>query len=162
MNRIYTRTGRYFGPKSPDAASGSNSPERAPVRFGTWWDHFLVRLFFAAACAAAGFHFHPFGLTPAVAAMLGLLFSLVVFVIETRLQRASLRRLIGAAVGSTLGILGAYLMGLVFSRTSIPEGSRSFLGVVLLLVMTYIGLVLGANKGDMLNLQALGGVFGSG
>ena len=27
--------------------------------------------------------------------------------------------------------------------------------------MTYIGLVLGANKGDMLNLQAFGGVFGS-
>jgi uncharacterized protein YacL len=31
----------------------------------------------------------------------------------------------------------------------------------LLLVMTYIGLVVGANKGDMLNLQALGGLFGS-
>jgi uncharacterized protein YacL len=96
-----------------------------------------------------------------VAASSGLLFSLAIFVIETRLQRASLRRLIGAAVGSILGILGAYLMGLVFARTSIPEGSRSFLGVVLLLVMTYIGLVLGANKGDMLNLQALGGLFGS-
>ena len=27
--------------------------------------------------------------------------------------------------------------------------------------MTYIGLVLGANKGDMLNLQAFGGLFGS-
>ena len=27
--------------------------------------------------------------------------------------------------------------------------------------MTYIGLILGANKGDMLNLQALGGLFGS-
>jgi len=27
--------------------------------------------------------------------------------------------------------------------------------------MTYIGLIVGANKGDMLNLQAFGGVFGS-
>src|SRR6202045_1569305 len=72
-----------------------------------------------------------------------------------------MRRLIGAAVGSILGILGAYLMGLVLARTSIPEGSRSFLDVALLLVMTYIGLVIGASKGDMLNLQALGGVFGS-
>ena len=26
--------------------------------------------------------------------------------------------------------------------------------------MTYVGLVVGANKGDMLNLSALGGVFG--
>jgi len=100
-------------------------------------------------------------LTPLVAASAGLLFSLSIFVVETRLQRASLRRLIGAAVGSSLGILGAYLMGLVFAHTSIPEGSRSFLGVALLLVMTYIGLVIGANKGGMLNLQAFGGLFGS-
>jgi uncharacterized protein YacL len=73
----------------------------------------------------------------------------------------SLRRLIGAAIGSILGILGAHLMGLILARTSIPEGSRSFLDVALLLVMTYIGLVLGTSKGDMLNLQALGGLFGS-
>jgi uncharacterized protein YacL len=52
-------------------------------------------------------------------------------------------------------------MGLVLARTTIPEGSRSFLDVGLLLVMTYIGLVVGANKGDMLNLAALGGLFGS-
>jgi uncharacterized protein YacL len=72
-----------------------------------------------------------------------------------------MRRLIGAAIGSILGILGAYLMGLTLARTTIPDGSRSFLDVSLLLVMTYIGLVVGANKGDMLNLQALGGLFGS-
>ena len=119
----------------------------------------MVRLIFAIACVAAGYHFHPFGLSNLVAAGVGLAFSISVFLFEVRLQRASMRRLIGAAVGSILGILGAYLMGLVLARTSIPEGSRSFLDVALLLVMTYIGLVVGANKGDMLNLAALGGLF---
>jgi uncharacterized protein YacL len=95
------------------------------------------------------------------AAIVGLLFSVSVFLFEIRLQRASLRRLIGAAVGSILGIVGAYLMGLVMSRTTIPEDTRSFLDIGVLLVMTYIGLVLGARKGDMLNLQALGGLFGN-
>lgn len=121
----------------------------------------LVRFIFSAACVAAGYHFHPFGLSNYAAAGMGFAFSISVFLFEIRLQRASMRRLIGAAAGSTLGILGAYLMGLVLARTSIPEGSRSFLDVGLLLVMTYIGLVVGANKGDMLNLQALGGLFGS-
>ena len=64
-------------------------------------------------------------------------------------------------MGSVLGIVGAYLMGLVVSQTTIPEDSRSFLDIGVLLVMTYIGLVLGARKGDMLNLQALGGLFGN-
>ncbi len=123
------------------------------------WDQFVVRAVFASACVAAGYHFHPFDLSPLIAAVMGLLFAVAVFLFEVRLQRASLRRLIGAAVGSILGILGAYLMGLVLQRTSIPEGSRSFLDVGLLLVMTYIGLVIGANKGDMLNLQALGGLI---
>src|SRR5262249_47586420 len=35
-----------------------------------------------------------------------------------------------------------------------------FLQVCLLLWMTYVGLVVGASKGEMLNLSALGGVFG--
>jgi uncharacterized protein YacL len=121
----------------------------------------MVRLIFSIACIAAGYHFHPFGLSNYVAAGVGLAFAISVFLFEIRLQRVSLRRLIGAAIGSILGILGSYLMGLVLARTSIPEGSRSFLDVGLLLVMTYIGLVIGANKGDMLNLAALGGLFGS-
>ena len=37
---------------------------------------------------------------------------------------------------------------------------QPFLPVCLLLWMTYVGLVVGAEKGDMLNLAALGGVFG--
>jgi uncharacterized protein YacL len=137
------------------------APAQTQPEFGNWWDHLMVRLIFAIACVAAGFHFHPFGLSNVVAAGVGLLFSISVFLFEIRLQRASLRRLIGGAIGSILGILGAYLMGLVLAWTTIPEGSRSFLDVALLLVMTYIGLVLGASKGDMLNLSALGGLFGS-
>jgi uncharacterized protein YacL len=137
------------------------TPAQTQPEFGNWWDHLVVRLIFSVACVAAGYHFHPFGLSNLVAAGVGLAFSISVFLFEIRLQRASLRRLIGGAFGSILGILGAYLMGLVLARTTIPEGSRSFLDVGLLLVMTYIGLVVGANKGDMLNLAALGGLFGS-
>jgi uncharacterized protein YacL len=137
------------------------TPAQPQADFGNWYDHMIVRLIFGLACVAAGYHFHPFGLTSLVAAGVGLAFAVSVFLLEARLQHASMRRLIGGAVGSILGILGAYLMGLVLVRTSIPEGSRSFMDVALLLVMTYIGLVVGANKGDMLNLSALGGLFGS-
>jgi len=121
----------------------------------------LVRGIFAAVCVAACYHFRPFGLNARNAAIVGLAFSIAVILFEIRLRRASLRRLIGAAVGSILGIIGAYLITLVLAHTSIPEASRSFLGMAVLLVMAYIGLIVGANKGDMLNLQALGGLFGS-
>lgn len=78
-----------------------------------------------------------------------------------RVQKISLKRLIGAAFGSVLGILGAFLMSLVIGRGS-PDGSATihFLQICLLLWMMYVGLVVGASKGDLLNLSALGGVFG--
>src|SRR5487761_1018909 len=165
MPRSYARIGQApevqaseFNPKKTTAEFNGY---RKDVHFGSWWDQLVVRLVFATACVAAGYHFHPFGLSRPTAAAVGLLFSIAVFLFEIRLQRASLRRLIGAAAGSILGIVGAYLMGLVMSGTTIPEDSRSFLDIGVLLVMTYIGLVLGARKGDMLNLQALGGLFGN-
>jgi len=165
MPRSYGRAGQAPEPSISEVSRTKPAPEfngyRKDVRFGTWWDQLILRLVFATACVAAGYHFHPFGLSRLAAAIVGLVFSISVFLFEIRLQRASLRRLIGAAVGSILGIVGAYLMGLVMSRTTIPEDSRSFLDIGVLLVMTYIGLVLGARKGDMLNLQALGGLFGN-
>ena len=163
MPRSYARIGQASEVPVSDRSKAATefNGYRKDVRFGSWWDELVVRLVFATACVAAGYHFHPFGLSRLAAAIVGLLFSVSVFLFEIRLQRASLRRLIGAAVGSILGIVGAYLMGLVMSRTTIPEDTRSFLDIGVLLVMTYIGLVLGARKGDMLNLAALGGLFGN-
>ena len=78
------------------------------------------------------------------------------FCLKCAWNSVSLKRLIGAACGSVLGIVGAFLMSLVLSKAT-PE---PFLQVCLLLLMTYIGLIVGAKKGDMLNLAALGGIFG--
>ena len=144
----------------PNGRQTESSDNRA-ARFGSWWDQFLVRFIFAATCVAAGYHFHPFGLAPRTAAVVWLVFALLVIQFEIRLQRASMRRLIGAVAGAILGILGAMLLNEVLAHTTIPEGSRSSLGVGALLVMTYIGVAVGASKGDLLNLQALGGLFGS-
>ena len=32
--------------------------------------------------------------------------------------------------------------------------------IMVMLIMAYVGLAVGANKGDLLNLAALGGIFG--
>jgi uncharacterized protein YacL len=149
-------------------STSESAPTRATAlgstpqqRVGTFWDMLAIRLIFVAVCTAAGFHFRPFGMSKELAASVGFLFAICVILFELRLRKASLRRLIGAATGSILGILGAYLSSLIFMHTTMPESTRSFFSLCMFLLMAYIGLVLGANKGDMLNLQALGGLFGS-
>src|ERR1700674_1160645 len=123
MNRPFTRQGTSVPPPSSVPFPLRPAPPAPPQpEFGNGWDHTLMRLIFSIACVAAGYHFHPFGLSSLVAAGVGLAFSISVFLFEFRLQRISLRRLIGAAIGSILGILGAYLLGLGLGRTRIPEG----------------------------------------
>jgi uncharacterized protein YacL len=119
-------------------------------------DLIVIRAVFVLVLIASAFALHPFHTTPWQAAGGGLVLGLAIVLFEVRLEKVSLKRLIGAAFGSILGIFGAFLMSLVVSRAS-PE---PFLQVCLLLWMTYIGLIVGAKKGDMLNLSALGGIFG--
>ncbi len=122
----------------------------------------IVRAVFIAVLTLASYWLHPFGLQGLVSALPGLALSLAIITFEIRLNRASLKRLIGAAIGSVLGIFGGFMISVMiyFSRAGSPE-TKSFLQVVVMLLMAYVGLVVGANKGDMLNLSALGGLFGA-
>lgn len=155
-------------PRTPSSGI-SDSPQQRPTvlsrsaeaNVGSFWDMLGIRIVFVIVCIAAGYHFQPFRLSKMMASLAGLAFAIAIVLFEVRLRRASLRRLIGAVTGSILGILGAYLTSLVLANTSMPDGERSFLSLIVFLVMTYVGLIVGANKGDMLNLQALGGLFGS-
>jgi uncharacterized protein YacL len=123
------------------------------------WEMTGIRIIFLLVIIVASFQLHPFGLSKPLAALLGAALGVFFVFFEVRLERASLRRLIGAAAGSIFGILGALMISHLLSLTALDKVSLSFLQVTLLLLMAYVGLVLGANKGDLLNLSALGGLF---
>jgi len=97
---------------------------------------------------------------PAAGGLAGLALGLIVILFELRIKQVTLRRLIGGAAGSLLGIVGAVLMSLVLGG-ALPQGNPAlpFIQMGILLWMTYIGLVVGSSKGEMLNLSALGGLF---
>ena len=124
-------------------------------------DLLLIRALFVLILSAAAWFLQPFNLTSPFAAAVGIILGILIVFFEVRLKQVSLKRLIGAAVGSVLGIVGAFLISLVISW-AMPgaRGTVSFLQLLILLLMTYVGLIVGATKGDMLNLSALGGLFG--
>ncbi len=124
-------------------------------------DILLIRGFFVLIIAWAAYALRPFQLNSWMSVALGVLAGCGSVLFELRLRDVSLKRLIGSAFGSVLGIIGAYFISLVVGR-ALPQdqGTVSFVQILVLLVMWYVGLVIGANKGDMLNLAALGGLFG--
>jgi uncharacterized protein YacL len=123
-------------------------------------DIVVVRTIFALTLTLAAYFIQPFGFQGLPTIILGLISALGIIYFEHRLKRATLKRLIGAAVGSIMGIVGAALISDLLTDTAFDASSLSFIKLFILFLMTYVGLVVGANKGDLLNLSALGGIFG--
>ncbi|HLH39964.1 MAG TPA: PIN domain-containing protein [Bryobacteraceae bacterium] len=123
-------------------------------------DLLIIRIILIALLACASYFLRPFDLPAPIAGGLGVILGAAVVVFEIRIKRVSLKRLIGAAVGSVLGILGAYLISLVLNTLSPRYAMIHYVEIFVLLLMSYCGLVVGGAKGDMLNLSALGGLFG--
>ena len=100
-------------------------------------DLVFIRVLFVFVTAVASYELRPLGLDRWPAAGVGILFGIAVVLFELRLRRVSLKRLIGAVIGSILGIIGAYLFSLVI-RNSIHEGpTQSFLQLFVMLIMAY-------------------------
>jgi uncharacterized protein YacL len=113
-------------------------------------DMILVRLLFVALLAGAGYFLHPFGMTGWVSAVAGAGMAGVVILFEIRARTFSLKRLVGAAVGGVTGIAVAALFCLVL-RGALPQGeSSTALQIFVLLLLTYVGLLAGASKGEQL------------
>jgi uncharacterized protein YacL len=124
------------------------------------FDLTIVRLIFVVVISVCAYYLQPFHVRPPFAIAAGIALGGAIILFEMRLERVSLKRLIGAAIGSILGIFGAFLISLVLGWINADPGTLHFLQLFLMFWMTYVGLVVGGTKGDMLNLSALGGIFG--
>ncbi|MBV9209706.1 MAG: TRAM domain-containing protein [Acidobacteria bacterium] len=125
-------------------------------------DVILIRVVFTAILVAAGYVLHPVPGARWISAVVAAIVALAIIFFEIRIRRASLKTLIGAAVGSILGIIGAFLIGLLIIHQesgAVSGGTKTFLTLSLIFFMGYVGLMVGAAKGEYLDLSALGGIF---
>ena len=136
-------------------------------------DVIIIRIGFIFFLALMGFLLNPlaetsylsgvnFEVRRLLSAVFGALCAVVIVAFEMRVRQATLKTLIGAAIGSTLGIVGAYLIGMLISSQetkAVPAEMKTFLTVALAFFMAYIGLMVGAAKGEFLDLSLLGDFF---
>src|SRR5256885_10006954 len=92
------------------------------------FDVVLIRLVFTAILLAAGYVLHPIPGHRMISTATAGLVALAIIFFEMRIRRSSLKTLIGAAVGSILGIVGAYLIGsLIMIQQSISPEARTLI-----------------------------------
>jgi len=126
------------------------------------FDITLIRIVFVVALVSAGFYIKPIEGKAFPSAVIGFVIAIAIIFFETRIRKASLKTLIGGAVGSILGIAAATLIAWIISAQQAEGFSpafKSFLTLTLTLLTGYVGLMVGAVKGDYLDLSALGGIF---
>ncbi len=124
-------------------------------------DFILVRTIFVLVFGFAAAWFRPENVQFWAAASFGAAGAVLAIFLERRFARVSLKRTIGITVGVVSGLFCAALVSVVLSRVGDSNLQVvHFIQVVSLLVLVYFGAVTGASKGELLNLGALGGVFG--
>lgn len=106
-----------------------------------------------------GYLVQPFNLPNSYAAAVGIFTGVGILLCELRVSTLSVKTLIGSALGSIGGIMGASLISLVIARMNLEQQTATFAQISILVLMTYVGLVVGANKGQYLDLSAFDGLF---
>ena len=89
-------------------------------------DLLIVRIIFVILVGLACYILHPFGLTPVPDLAVGLTIGLAIVLFELRLRLVSLKRLIGAAIGSILGIIGASVNRAIVTALSTQRFLNAF------------------------------------
>jgi uncharacterized protein YacL len=124
-------------------------------------DLLIARFIFLAVVTASAFYFRPLGWSPATSAIAGLVLGAAVLLVEMRIRKMSLKRLIGAALGALVGAVGASLLSWALATANADHSpTLQFFQLGLLLWGTFIGLSVGATKGELLDLTVFGGVLG--
>ncbi|MES1257117.1 MAG: PIN domain-containing protein [Acidobacteriota bacterium] len=93
-----------------------------------------------------------------MAAAVGAAIAVAAILLETRIERVSMKRLIGIGTGSVAGLFCAALVSIVLGRIGSDSPAVHFVQVACLVLFVYFGAVTGGAKGDLLNLGAAFGV----
>jgi uncharacterized protein YacL len=109
---------------------------------------------------AVSWYLRPLDLPAALASLPGLVIGAAILLVERRLKAVALTRLLGAGAGVLLAILTSLIVSTVLEQAGGSSGNVRFLQIAFLCAAIYIGVNVGAKKGDMINLSALGGVIG--
>jgi uncharacterized protein YacL len=106
----------------------------------------LFRALVFLLLAWAGWQYNPVPGQPAVGLALGLAFALGIVLLELRLHRVPPHNMVGALVGGVTGLLGANLVwGVIAGLDLVAE---HFIHAVLIVFLIYIGVVIGARRGE--------------
>ncbi len=119
----------------------------------------LARILFVVAVAYASAILQPVPVGLAANVAFGLLLAALVVAFESRLRETALPRILGALIGGAIGLMLAHAIGTGLFWADSANRRVEFLHSFVLIVLPYLGLVLGGKNGEWLEPSRLVGLF---
>ncbi|MGH9315004.1 MAG: PIN domain-containing protein [Vicinamibacterales bacterium] len=119
----------------------------------------LARALFVTAVAYAAVVLRPVHPSAGPNLAFGLVLGLLIVVAEMRLRRASITHLLGALLGGAIGLGIAKTISAALFWTDAADARVVFVHSLLLLVLPYLGLVIGVRRGEWLEPSRLVALF---
>jgi uncharacterized protein YacL len=119
----------------------------------------LARVLFVVAVAYAAVLVRPFSPNLGVNIVCGAALGLLVVIVESRLRSAEVTGLLGALIGGAIGLGLAKTIGAALFWADTTDSRVVFLHSFILLVFPYLGIVMGARKGEWLQPARIAGLF---
>jgi uncharacterized protein YacL len=119
----------------------------------------LARVLFVAAVAYSAYQLQPLAGGPLANLGFGAVLAGLVVTFEVRLKQISVTHLLGALIGGALGLAAARTLGAALYWANLGNDGVVFLHSLILLTLPYLGLVIGARKGEWLEPSNLIGLF---
>jgi uncharacterized protein YacL len=123
----------------------------------TWY--ILARVLFLAAVTYTALLLQPLGSSQSLNAGLGVALGVVIVVLEWQLRDSSVTHMLGAMIGGAFGLVAARLLGAALFWADPGDPRVAFLHAFILLVLPYLGLIIGGRKGEWLEPARLVSLF---
>ena len=119
----------------------------------------LARAVFVAAVGYSAFQLHPLAAGELSNVLFGFVLGVLIVAFEVRLRDTSVTHMLGALLGGAIGLAAAKTIGAAMYWANLSDGKVVVLHSVILLALPYLGLVLGARRGEWLEPANLVGLF---
>ena len=119
----------------------------------------FARLLFVAAVGYSAHQLEPLLGGPIVNTVFGVVLGLAIVGFEIRLRHSSVPHMLGALIGGGIGLGAAKTIGTALYWANLDNGRVVFLHSIILLALPYLGLVIGARKGDWLKPENIISLF---
>jgi uncharacterized protein YacL len=111
----------------------------------------LFRLFVIATLSAAGYFFPPFQILPYYGLLAGFILSVLIIYLETRIRKSQFKVIWSGTLGTFAGVLLGWGLGTIYQSIAQEEGTTMFIRILFLVIMPYIGFLVGTRKHEWLD-----------